>query len=142
MNKIVIVAGCLLGLALVWVPAYASPTSKKVTITCNSATGASVTGTADVYLCSSIDTSATAPANECVGATQCPSDFTCDSTGTISITMPCVALSKVGGVYVSIGCMDGNDSCGTTHISTLKGGKGVDLSAGSTDGDGVTVTVK
>ena len=96
MNKIVIVAGCLLGLALACIPAYASPTSKKVTITCNSATGASVTGTADVYLCSSIDTSATDPVNQCVGATQCPSDFTCDSTGTISITMPCAASSKVG----------------------------------------------
>lgn len=142
MNKIVIVAGCVLGLALAWIPAYASPTSKKVTITCNSATGDSVTGTADVYLCSSIDTSATDPSNQCVGATQCLSDFTCDSTGPISITMPCVASFKVGGVYVAIGCTDATDSCGTTHISTLKGGKGVDLSAGSSDGDGVTVTVK
>ena len=142
MNKIAIIAGCVLGLALAWIPAYASPTSKKVTITCNSATGASVTGTADVYLCSSIDSSAPEPFDECVGATQCPSDFKCDSTGTISITMPCNELFKVGGVYVSIGCTDGGNSCGTTHISTLKGGKGVDLSAGSSDGDGVTVTVK
>src|SRR5579872_6726576 len=68
MNKIVIVAGCALGLALAWIPAYASPTSKKVTITCNSATGVLVTGTADVYLCSSIDSSATVTFDECVGA--------------------------------------------------------------------------
>ena len=29
MNKIMIVAGCLLGLALACIPAYASPTDKK-----------------------------------------------------------------------------------------------------------------
>jgi len=36
--KLLIVVGCLLGFALAWIPAYASPTSKKITITCTSVT--------------------------------------------------------------------------------------------------------
>ena len=39
MNKIMIVAGCLLGLALACIPAYASPTDKKITLSCNVSCG-------------------------------------------------------------------------------------------------------
>jgi len=37
MNKIVIVGGYLLGLALACIPAYANPINKKITLSCTSA---------------------------------------------------------------------------------------------------------
>jgi hypothetical protein len=142
-TKILIVVGCLLGFALAWIPAYASPTNKKITVTCNSAMGDEVSGSATVTLCSSIDLSQPIPSDQCVGPTDCPTSMPCDSlNGPISVTMPCAASSKVGGVYIVITCSDGTEgSCGSSHASTLNG-KGTVLGASNPDGDGITVTVK
>ena len=145
-TKILIVVGCVLGLALAWIPAYASPTSKKITVTCTSTKGDVVIGSAAVTLCSSIDP--TLPdAQQCIRPTICPTTVTCESTGTISSTMVCSAPYKVGGVSITIGCQDGSDSsCGTSYSNQpVSGGKAVDFPADNTaniDGDGVLVTFK
>ena len=153
MNKIVIVAGCLLGLALAWIPAYASPTSKKITVTCNSSDGGEVVlGDATVTLCVSLAT--------CIDPTKsvvCPEVF-CDSSGVnqpISITVSCDAPFKAGA---ATGQVDFSDSEGSTGGSSPSieplNGKGFSVSAfpdtnpndngADLDGDteNVTLTVK
>src|SRR6185437_13207311 len=69
MNRIMIVLGCLLGLALACIPAYASPTDKKITLSCDVSAGSDIiTGTATVTLCA--ESGKTTP---CTGATfDCP----------------------------------------------------------------------
>jgi hypothetical protein len=153
MNKIVIVAGCLLGLALAWIPAYASPTSKKITVTCNSSDGGEVVlGDATVTLCVSLAT-CTDPTKSVV----CP-EVLCDSSGVsqpISITVSCDAPFKAGA---AMGQVDFSDSEGSTGGSSPSieplNGKGFSVSAfpdtnpndtgADLDGDteNVTLTVK
>jgi len=153
MNKIVIVAGCALGLALAWIPAYASPTSKKITVTCNSSdSGEVVTGDATVILCVSLAT-CTDPNQSVI----CPEVF-CDSSGLtqpISITVSCDAPFKAGAATGQIDFSDSEGSTGgsSPSIEPLKG-KGFSVSAFpdtdpndtgadlDSDTENVTLTVK
>ena len=145
-TKILIVVGCILGLALAWIPAYASPTSKKVTITCTSTGPDTVTGYASVMLC---DTPS------CGNSVTCQPDpvVSCDtSANMISQTAVCstgtaLVPFKVGAVSIVIECSDnGDNSCGTSYTGIpISGGKAVSFPAdniANPDGDGVTVTVK
>ena len=147
MNKIMILAGCLLGLALACIPAYASPTDKKITLSCNIASGTDViSGYVNVTLCSSIDLSLIDP---CIGPTNCQ-QVNCDSSGAnnvpISITVPCIASSKVGGVVIDLEAT-ATDSAGNVvtggsqPISTMNG-KGYSLSVTPNPNDTLSLTVK
>jgi hypothetical protein len=149
MNKIMIVAGCLLGLALACIPAYASPTNKKITLSCDIAAGSdTITGYANVTLCSSIDLTLVDP---CVGPTSC-GQVNCDSSGAtdpISITVPCIASSKVGGLIIDLEATDtdsaGNVTTGGANPTSTLGGKGYSISINTNPGtvtDSVSVTVK
>src|SRR5215469_13305264 len=84
-TKILSAVGCLLGLALAWLPAYASPTNKKITLTCNSP-GAkdSVGGSVTVTLCETTNCGTVPGDNSLV----CQ-PVNCDSSGTISMTQAC-----------------------------------------------------
>jgi hypothetical protein len=148
MNKLMIVSGCLLGLALACIPAYASPADKKIALSCNVASGNDVvSGYVKVTLCSSIDPSLV---DECVGPTVCPEVF-CNSNGAdqlpISITMPCSAPSKVGGLAIDLEATVtdslGNviNTGGAQPTSTIKG-KGYSLSVAPVLNDAVSLTVK
>jgi hypothetical protein len=146
MSKIMIVAGCLLGLALACIPAYASPTNKKITLSCDITAGSdTITGYVNVTLCSSIDPTSLDP---CVGPTTCP-QVNCDSSGAtypISITVPCNASSKVGGVVIDLEATV-TDSArnvvtgGSQPISTMNG-KGYSLSVTPNPNDTLSLTVK
>ncbi len=149
MNKIVIVAGCLLGLALACIPAYANPTSKKITLSCASVAGDSVAGSATVTLCETTNCGSV-PGDDSV---TCP-PVTCDSTFTVSMTNVCstdvaTAPFKVGAVSANI-CYqadeDGGETC-TPHPGTGGGiavtGKGFFTVVGpGNDSDTVSLTVK
>jgi hypothetical protein len=144
MNKIMIVAGCLLGLALACIPAYASPTNKKITLSCSSAAGDSVAGSVNVTLCDS-------PA--CDQSFPCL-PVACDSANTVSTTVVCSTDAatvpfKVGAVSINI-CYqedeDGGPNC-TQHPGTgggiAMGGKGFFTVVGpGTDSDTVSLIVK
>ena len=86
------------GLALAWMPAYASPTNKKITLTCNSPNaGDPISGSVTVTLC---DTTA------CDNSLVCPV-VNCETGGTISVTQACSTDNattpfKVGAVSVNI----------------------------------------
>jgi hypothetical protein len=147
MNKLMITSGCLLGLALACIPAYANPTDKKIALSCNVASGTDVvSGYVNVTLCSSIDPSLV---DGCVGPTVCP-EVSCDSNGAnqlpISITVPCSALSKVGGLMIDLEATV-TDSLGNVitggaqPISTMKS-KGYSLSVTPVLNDTLSVTVK
>ena len=80
MNKILTVSCCLLGLAVACVPAYASPTRKKITLGCGGAVAPDyVIGTATVTLCAS------SASGLCTGETKIcqftPIPLACDSIG-------------------------------------------------------------
>jgi hypothetical protein len=150
MNKILTVSCCMLGLAIACMPAYANPTDKKITLSCNVAAGTGViTGDATVTLCAG---SGSFP---CTGATfNCPSTpISCDSSGVkapISITVSCSAPFEVDGLTALINVKDydsaGNliGTGGSNPNSTL-GGKGFSTTTGTGTGsvnDTVTLTVK
>jgi hypothetical protein len=150
MNKILTVSCCMLGLAIACIPAYASPTNKKITLACDVTAGTDViTGDATVTLC------APSGLSPCTGATyDCPSTpISCDSSGLkapISITVSCSAPFKVGGLTAIISASDydsaGNliGTGGSNPNSTL-GGKGFSTTTGTYPGsvnDTVTLTVK
>jgi hypothetical protein len=87
MNKVLALSCCLMGLEMACAPAYASPTNKKITLSCDVTSGTDViTGTATVTLCDTPN---------CSGGTQVAclaNPISCDSSGVsapISITMPC-----------------------------------------------------
>ena len=129
-----LVASCL--------PAYASPTSKKITLTCNSVAPDYVTANASIVLCAS------SASGLCNGDTfPCP-QVSCDNV-TTSMTVVCTATSKVDGL---MGQANANDydangsqigSGGSSPSSTL-GGKGFSTTfpVTSNSGDTVTLTVK
>jgi hypothetical protein len=144
MNKIMIVAGCLLGLALACIPAYASPTDKKITLSCNITAGTDIiTGTAMVTVCDSA---------LCDGQTVLCDPVDCDSSGVtapISITVACDSLIfKVAGFHEVIRATDyaGNviDTGGSDVINAL-GGKGYKVQINTDPGfvtDSVALTIK
>ncbi len=160
MNKIMIVAGCLLGLALACIPAYASPTDKKITLSCDVSSGSDViTGTVTVTLC------AASGSTPCTGDTfVCPTDPTplsCDSSGAngvpISVTVACDSLTfKVSGFHEVISATDyavdpstGGPGyvigTGPSDVINALGGKGYSISINTNPGtvtDSVSVTVK
>jgi hypothetical protein len=71
MSRSLSVLICVLGIAVASIPAYASPTSKKVTFTCNSFAPNVITATATVTLCDD-----TPGPNWCTGQTfVCPTQF-------------------------------------------------------------------
>ena len=73
MNRIMIVLGCLLGLALACIPAYASPTHKNITLDCSSSeAGEVVYGDATVTLCDELT-----PTSPCLESVTC--EVTCES---------------------------------------------------------------
>jgi hypothetical protein len=119
MNRIMIVLGCLLGLALACIPAYASPTHKNITVTCTSSDGNEViTGDATVTLCATL---ATCTKQFVV----CP-QILCDSSGTnqpISITVSCDAPFKVGGLTAQIDFLDseGHTAGSSPSVDSLTG---------------------
>ncbi len=148
MNKILTVSCCLLGLAVACVPAYASPTRKKITLDCSSAAPDIITGNATVTLCGS------SPTGVCGGDMYvCPSTpVYCDSSGTtapISTTVQCTAPFKVDGMTATIGFIDYDGSISSTTIITSGGsspgstlsGKGFVTTTGS-GSDTVSLTVK
>ena len=149
MNKIMIVAGCLLGLALACIPAYASPTNKKITLSCSSAASDSVTGSATVTLCETTNCGSV-PGDDSV---TCP-PVMCDISGTVSITNACSTDAatvpfKVGAVSANTCYQQDEDlqpTC-TPHPGTGGGiaitGKGFFTVVGpGNDGDTVSLTVK
>lgn len=152
MNKIMIVAGCLLGLALACIPAYASPANKKITLSCDVSSGTdAITGTLTVTLC------AASGSTPCTGDTfVCPTDPTplsCDSSGAngvpISVTVPCSAPFKVDGLIIDLQATDtdsvGNVTTGGANPTSTLGGKGYSISINTNPGtatDSVSVTVK
>ena len=147
MNKIMIVLGCLLGLALACIPAYASPTKKKVVITCEVPASSSddITGDATVRLCASPDTCPAPIEGPVDGTVLCP-EINCDSSGLtafISVTVSCDASFKVGGVNAGMSYIDSDGTVnGTTFNSTLNG-KGVVFPYGNPgDLDSVSLTIK
>ena len=149
MNRIIIVSGCLLGLALACIPAYASPTDKKITLTCSSLIPDNVSGSVNVTLCETTNCG-NAPGDDSI---TCP-QVNCDTASTVSITTVCSTDSaappfKVGAVSVNL-CIqedqDGQPTC-TPHPGTGGGialtGKGFSTAVGSsTDSDTVSLTVK
>ena len=149
MNRIMIVAGCLLGLALACIPAYASPTNKKITLSCASTASDSITGSATVTLCETTNC-ANISGDDSI---TCP-PVACDTSGTVSITDVCSTDAattpfKVSAVSVNI-CYkadeDGQEAC-TPHPGTgggiAVGGKGFFTVVGpGNDSDTVSLTVK
>lgn len=125
MNKILTISCCLLGLAMACVPAYASPMRKKITIDCSNVMAPdSITGTATVTLCASSAT------DNCATSYLCPSTpVSCDSNGTISVTVTCDAPFKVDYVtgHADVLEYDGNGNfvgTGGSDINSTLGGKG------------------
>jgi hypothetical protein len=152
MNKIMIVAGCLLGLALACIPAYASPTDKKITLSCNITAGTDIiTGTAMVTLCDFA---------LCDGLTFTCDPVDCDSSGVtapISITVACDSLTfKVSGFHEVISATDyavdpstGGPGyvigTGPSDVTNALGGKGYKVQINTDPGfvtDSVALTIK
>lgn len=142
MSKISIVICSLLSLAVACLPAYASPTKRKITLTCNSVSGDAISGSATVTLCDS---------SACTQQLSC-SPVTCDSN-TVSTTMVCPTSFKVGWLTADITFSDGDGSSGESQSSSTLGGKAYSTVAGyyqtpesggdgDTDNDTFTLTVK
>ena len=132
MKKLPVACLSLLLLSAGWIPAsYASPTSKKVTVTCDSAVPDNITGQAVVTVC---DASSTGP---CWGQTvDCPVP-TCDSQ-TTSMTTACDPGFKVDAIEAQVVV---DDATSTTHMVDGLKGKGFSASY-SSGNDTVTITVK
>jgi hypothetical protein len=149
MNKIVTVSMCLLGLAVAGIPAYASPTNKKITITCTVPTTTdTISGDTTVRLCPSAYTVDTCPdpdLGEIAGTVLCP-EIKCDSSGLAftSVTIPCDAPFRVSVVKAAMDYVDSDGGFdGTTFSTSGLTGKGVTFPYGNpADGDSVSATVK
>lgn len=148
MKKLLTVSSCVLGLVLACIPAYASPTSKKITLDCSSVAPDIITGNATVTLCGSSTTGV------CGGLTfTCPSTpVYCDSSGAtapISTTVGCIAPFRVDAMSATIGFIDYAGSISSTTIIDTGGSSPASTLSGrgftTTDGynsDTVTLTVK
>ena len=124
MNKIMIAVCGIALVAMASIPAHASPTNKKVTVSCAFVDGN--TGYADVMLYDSGS-----------GSFPCP-EVTCDASVT-SVTVACDAPLRVNSIFADCGLMNVQS---TSNPVELKGGKGISLSFTSDGGDTVAVTVK
>ena len=113
MQKFTAACLSLLLLSVGWMPAsYASPTSKKVTVTCDSTMPDNVTGQAIVMVCEASSGGA------CTGQTfECPIP-TCDSQ-TTSMTVACDPGFKVDAIQIQAVVDDLTDTAHT--IANLKG---------------------
>jgi hypothetical protein len=143
MKRVLTVSSCLLLLAAACIPAYASPTNKKVTISCDT-TGTDVfTGETTVALCplspSVVDcNTSTAGAVVCGTPVTAPIDCSIGMSAPISQTVPCSAGFKVEAVFIDLG-IQGFTS--TQHTIAVTGGKAISTS--DTVGTAtVSVTVK
>ncbi len=116
---------CVLGITAAAIPAYASPTSKKITFTCNAFAPNVITAIATVTLCEG-DTG-TVP-DSCIGQTfQCPTQFICDSSGISAMEDSCSTAFKVGAASVSESYVDDAGTANeVTQSATVTGpwGKG------------------
>jgi hypothetical protein len=147
MRNALLVFCCWLGLTLGCIPAYANPTNKKITISCDAVVaGDVVTGTATVTVCDSAD---------CLGGTfDCTSSgpISCDSSGAtapLSITMPCASTFRVAGFHAIIGATDTEPNVtptptGGADVTSSLTGKGYSLTVHTDSGDfdAVTFTIK
>lgn len=138
MKKALTVSCCLLGLAIACIPAYASPTRKKITLSCDVSAGADViTGSATVTLCDSASPL-------CSGATVACAPVACDSSGAtapISVTVPCDSTTfKVDAFYATIGASDYSVDPNTDAL-TLIGTGGSDLPPTALGGKGYSLSV-
>lgn len=138
-RKTFIIAYCLLGLVATCLPAQANPTTKKITLTCNSVAPDYVTANAAITLC------AASTSGLCTGETfNCPL-VTCDNV-TTSMTVVCTTTSKVDGLTGQANATDFDGSGaqigtgGSSPGSTL-GGKGYSSTFGTDSGSGDTVTL-
>lgn len=126
MNKILIVFLCVLGLAVAGMPAYANPTSKKITLTCSSVAPDNVKGSATVQLCETTNCGSVAGDN----SVTCP-PIPCDTLGTISSTVLCDTAAtttpfRVGALSVNVCIQQDEDiqpTC-TPHTGIALTGKG------------------
>ena len=145
MSKILAISCCLLGFAIACVPAFASPTNKKITVACSSVAPNDITCSADtVALCAS------APV-PCKGQTfPCP-DMLCDSSGASappSTTISCTAPFKAVAIEFNVSWAEaGATPPGIgffTQNSLNKGKVGFSLTTGPTSPatDSVTFTIK
>jgi hypothetical protein len=145
MNKIVIVGGCLLGLALACIPAYANPINKKITLSCNVSAGADViSGDATtITLCAPSTPPCNGETFDCLSTLTTP--ISCDSGGTISMTVSCDAPWKVGGFFAHIDASSSLGTGGKDIPPSPLGGKGYSVTFSTYPGsanDTVTFTVK
>ena len=136
MTKKVLVFSCLLGL-IASLPANASPTNKKITLTCSSAANV-ITGTATVTVCDA------APV-VCTGQTYLCGSVSCDSSGSSTNptnTIACSAPFRVDGVSYNVSYVDSNGSSGLITGSTvLPNGSGYSVTTGA-GSDTVTLKIK
>jgi hypothetical protein len=119
-------------------PAYASPTNKKITLSCNVSAGTDViTGTATVTLCDSA-------IPLCSGATVACAPVACDSSGAngvpISVTVPCDATTfRVGAFHEVAGASDFSVDPSTGVLTPIgTGGSDVTITLG---GKGYSIPV-
>jgi hypothetical protein len=138
MNKILTIFCSLLFLAAAWVPAYASPTNKKITISCDTTNPGDVfTGWTTVTLCPSPTSVEDCNINT-VDAVVCGT-VNCSIGGTdpISQTVACSTPFRVETVTVDLGIegLGTNDS----HTVAARGRISFPYTSGN---DTVSVTVK
>ncbi len=122
MKKILVAACGMALLAMASMPAHASPTNKKVTVSCDFVDGN--TGYANVTLMDSGS-----------GTFACP-QMTCNQSVT-SVTVACDAPFKVSDMYADYGIVEVHSTQSTVALK----GKGVGLTFTS-GGDTVSVNVK
>lgn len=148
MDRVFTVFCCALGLAVAGVPAGASPTDKRLTLTCSVPTGSSdiISGGATVTLCDS--SSVNGESQTCIGQShQCASTpIYCDSgnkTAPISITVSCSAPFRVGGMIAEMEYSDSDRKSGSSTYASTLGGQGVSFYYGNpSDYDTVALTIR
>ena len=151
MNWRLTTSNCLLVLTMACAPAYASPTQRKITLSCDVTAGSDVITAQEttVTLCDTPDCSASGNSVACLssGAT-----IECNSAGQngvpLSVTMPCdPAPFKVLGFYEHVDTTDylsnGTIVYGASDVTGSLGGRGYRTNAytGSIN-DSVTFIIK
>ena len=137
MNKLLTASCCLLLLAAACIPAYASPTDKKITISCDTTGTDSFTGETTVTLCPQPPSVADCNSLTTDAVVCGPIDCSIGVTAPISQTVPCTTNFKVEAVNVDLGIV-GDTS---TQHAVAASGKGFSTSFTSLT-DTVSVTVK
>ena len=149
MAKTLAVISCVLGLTMGFNPAYASPTNKRITVSCNGTAPYNIVGVATITLCE-----ATTGDLCSAGTFDCPTgvleNIQCDSGNTVSdtYTITCAPGFKVDAAIISQRFIDylnsfevgtGDIPAGTFSLS--KGGF-VNTLTNSFTGDSFTLKVK